>query len=165
MTAKEFYKKSFLYPVYAPFIALPFTLFAARAITNSILRFIGGVATYTLFTGIILAIPYLITYGILRYLMKDKNTCKIKKILNISPLLLLLVELITFIPILSDNLFSKNPYINIAYITFITLGIGYLWIGIVFYIGNKLEKKEQNFDFIKPEEINHLSHKAPSSSL
>ena len=170
MTAKKFYLKSIDYPMYLPICSFPLSIFMVLE-SSDILRFIGIIAFGIFMAGLVCGLPYAITALIYKIWMKNKKIDTIKKILLKFPVILLVVEFLFYLPIVFYfNDFRYSSYITnelrgFLLVIYITLGVGYFWIGLVFYIGHKLEKNEQKFTLNNSNELSHLPDKTPTTTI
>lgn len=145
MKALNYYKYSLFYPtgIGMIFLTLPFLIPSDQPVDTPAASFAEPLF-YTSFIVLIGAIPYLITSIIIFMLYYRKSLKIIKQYLIKAPFILLLVETLIFSFLYDDGKLFSNGYFGfIGFVAFNTLAIGYAWIGIVFFIGNKIEKREQ----------------------
>lgn len=86
------------------------------------------------------ALPYVLTSIPLYFWFRKKEVKQIKRVLLVSPLLMLAVESIFFL-ILCEFEIDIRYFNLMSLVTSITIAVGYSWILLVFIIGKNIEKK------------------------
>jgi len=136
------YKLSLLLPIIVPILFVP-TLLFIRSLGES-----GAIVLMTILTSLIYGgIPYLILAGILLFWMHGKDETQIRRILLLSPLLMLVIFQVfagLWIAFFSEATPKINQFIgSLVLLSPFVLLFGYIYVGIVFGIIELWKKRKR----------------------
>jgi hypothetical protein len=144
MKESKFYRLSLALPLAVPLLFAPLGFWSGRLPTWLVV-----VAVYTMFSGIIGGVPYLILIGLVLWWARGKTDAQFKRALALLPILMLLIVALIIALALSSEAWlqpgnalplSDAILMFLGLVPFV-LGFGYFYVGLVFYGASILKRR------------------------
>ena len=144
MKEAKFYRLSLALPLAVPLLFAPLTFLAGR-----LPEWLVWVAIYTIYSGIIGGVPYLIMIGVLLWWAHGKSDAQFKRALALSPLLMAgLVVVMVILALLAEAWIKPEDALSVSDVLLMLLGLvpfvlgfGYFYVVLVFSTASILKRR------------------------